>query len=97
MIGSEKRFEKASDDLLSMQMEIASAMERLSETPFVVAATQTYDRVTGEQLGALCVYTHEGFDWTSEDLYNFKHYGLVDYSSEYAKAAFEHFLGLISK
>ena len=96
MIGSEKRFEKASDDLLSMQMEIASAMERLSETPFVVAATQTYDRVTGEQLGALCVYTHEGFDWTSEDLYNFKHYGLVDYSSEYAKAAFEHFLKLVS-
>ena len=97
MIGSEKRFEKASDALLSKQTEIASAMERLSETPFVVAATQTYDRVTGEQLGALCVYTHEGFDWTSEDLYNFKHYGLVDYSSEYAKAAFEHFLGLISK
>ena len=97
MVGSEKRFEKASDDLLSMQTEIASAMEPFSETPFVVAATQTYDRVTGEQLGALCVYTHEGFDWTSEDLYNFKHYGLVDYSSEYAKAAFEHFLGLISK
>lgn len=97
MIGSEKRFEKASDDLLSMQTETVSAMEPFSETPFVVAATQTYDRVTGEQLGALCVYTHEGFDWTSEDLYNFKHYGLVDYSSEYAKAAFEHFLGLISK
>lgn len=97
MIGSEKRFEKASDDLLSMQTEIVSAMEPFSETPFVVAATQTYDRVTGEQLGALCVYTHEGFDWTSEDLYNFKHYGLVDYGSEYAKAAFEHFLGLISK
>lgn len=97
MVGSEKRFEKASDDLLSMQTEIVSAMEPFSETPFVVAATQTYDRVTGEQLGALCVYAHEGFDWTSEDLYNFKHYGLVDYSSEYAKAAFEHFLGLISK
>ena len=97
MIGREKRFEKASDDLLSMQTEIVSAMEPFSETPFVVAATQTYDRVTGEQLGALCVYTHEGFDWTSEDLYNFKYYGLVDYSSEYAKAAFEHFLGLISK
>lgn len=97
MIGREKRFEKASDDLLSMQTEIVSAMEPFSETPFMVAATQTYDRVTGEQLGALCVYTHEGFDWTSEDLYNFKHYGLVDYSSEYAKAAFEHFLGLISK
>ena len=97
MIGREKRFEKASDDLLSMQTEIVSAMEPFSETPFVVAATQTYDRVTGEQLGALCVYTHEGFDWTSEDLYNFKHYGLVDYSSKYAKAAFEHFLGLISK
>lgn len=97
MIGSEKRFEKASDDLLSMQTEIVSAMEPFSETPFVVAATQTYDRVTGEQLGALCAYIHDGFGWTSEDLCNFKHYGLVDYGSEYAKAAFEHFLGLISK
>ena len=41
MIGSEKRFEKASDALLSMQTEIASAMERLSETPYAVASTQT--------------------------------------------------------
>ena len=96
MIGREKRFEKASDDLLSMQMEIASAMERLSETPYAVASTQTYDMVTGERLGALCAYIHDGFGWTSEDLYNFKHYGLVDYGSEYAKAAFEHFLKLVS-
>lgn len=97
MIDDGKRFKKAGDAILSMRAEIVSAMEPFSETPFAVAATQTYDRVTGERLGALCVYTHEGFDWTSEDLYNFKHYGLVDYSSEYAKAAFEHFLGLISK
>lgn len=96
MIEDGKRFEKAGDAILSKQEEIVSAMEPFSETPFVVAATQTYDRVTGEQLGALCVYTHEGFDWTSEDLYNFKHYGLVDCSSEYAKAAFEHFLELVS-
>jgi hypothetical protein len=92
-----KKFEKASDALLFMRAEIASAMEPFSETPFVVAATQTYDRVTGEQLGAMCVYTRGGFDWTSEDLYNFKRYGLVDYSSECAKAAFEHFLELVSK
>lgn len=94
MIDDGKRFEKAGDALLSKQAEIVSAMEPFSETPFVVAATQTYDRVTGERLGALCVYTHEGFDWTSEDLYNFKHYGLVDCSSKYAKAAFDHFLEL---
>lgn len=94
MIDDGKRFEKAGDALLSRQAEIVSAMEPFSETPFVVAATQTYDRVTGERLGALCVYTHEGFDWTSEDLYNFKHYGLVDCSSKYAKAALEHFLEL---
>ena len=48
MIGSEKRFEKASDALLSMQTEIASAMERPSETPYAVASTQTYDMVTGD-------------------------------------------------
>lgn len=94
MIDDGKRFEKAGDALLSKRAEIVSAMEPFSETPFVVAATQTYDRVTGERLGALCAYTHEGFDWTSEDLYNFKHYGLVDYSSEYAKVAFGHFLEL---
>lgn len=94
MIDDAKRFEKAGDALLSRQAEIVSAMEPFSETPFVVAATQTYDRVTGERLGALCVYTHEGFDWTSEDLYNFKYYGLVAYSGEYAKASFEHFLEL---
>lgn len=94
MIDDGKRFEKAGDALLSKQAEIVSAMEPFSETPFVVAATQTYDRVTGERLGALCVYTHEGFDWTSEDLHNFKHYGLVDCSSKYAKAALEHFLEL---
>lgn len=96
MIEDGKRFEKAGDALLSKQAEIVSVMEPFSETPFVVAATQTYDRVTGEQLGALCVFTHDGFDWTSEDFYNFKHYGLVDCNSEYAKAAFEHFLELVS-
>ena len=94
MIDDGKRFEKAGDALLSKQAEIVSAMEPFSETPFVVAATQTSDRVTGERLGAQCVYTHEGFDWTSEDLHNFKHYGLVDCSSKYAKAALEHFLEL---
>lgn len=94
MIDDGKRFEKAGDALLSKQAEIVSAMEPFSETPFVVAATQTYDRVTGERLGALCAYIHDGYGWTSEDLYNFKHYGLVDYNSEYAKAALEHFLEL---
>lgn len=94
MIDDGKRFEKAGDALLSKQAEIVSAMEPFSETPYAVASAQTYDRVTGERLGALCAYTHDGYGWTSEDLYNFKHYGLVDYSSEYAKGAFEHFLEL---
>ena len=86
MIDDGKIFEKASDALLSMQTEIASAMERLSETPYAVASTQTYDMVTGEQLGALCAYTHDGFGWTSEDLYNFKHYGLVDWQQRIRKS-----------
>lgn len=94
MIDDGKRFEKAGDALLSKQAEIVSAMEPFSETPYAVASTQTYDRVTGERLGALCAYTHDGYGWTSEDLYNFKHYGLVDCSSKYAKAALEHFLEL---
>lgn len=94
MIDDGKRFEKACDALLSKQAEIVSAMEPFSETPYAVASTQTYDRVTGERLGALCAYIHDGYGWTSEDLYNFKHYGLVDRSSEYAKGAFEHFLEL---
>ena len=94
MIDDGKRFEKAGDALLSKQAEIVSAMEPFSETPYAVASTQTYDRVTGERLGALRAYIHDGYGWTSEDLYNFKHYGLVDRSSEYAKAAFEHFLKL---
>lgn len=96
MIDDGKRFEKADDAILSKQTKIVSAMEPFSETPYAVASTQTYDRVTGEQLGALCAYIHDGYGWTSEDLYNFKHYGLVDYSSKYAKAAFEHFLELAS-
>ena len=94
MIDDGKRFEKAGDALLSKQAEIVSAMESFSETPYAVASTQTYDRVTGERLGALCAYIHDGYGWTSEDLYNFKHYGLVDCSSKYAKAALEHFFEL---
>ena len=94
MIDDGKRFEKAGDALLSKQAEIVSAMEPFSETLYAVASTQTYDRVTGERLGALCAYIHDGYGWTSEDLYNFKHYGLVDCSSKYAKAALEHFFEL---
>ena len=97
MIANEPRYEKASDEMLAKQGKIVSLMERYIDSPYAVAATQAVDAVTGDPIDAMGVYEIGGFCWSTEDFFNFKRHGFVNYGSERAKAAFEHFLELVSK
>ena len=47
-------------------------MERYINCPEAVAAMRAGEAVTGEPIDAMGVYRHDGFCWSTEDLYNFK-------------------------
>ena len=96
MIPGKSKYEKASNEILAKQNEIVSMMERYINCPEAVAAMRAVDAVTGEPIDAMGVYRHDGFCWSTEDFYNFKRYGLVDYGSERSIAVFQHFLEIAS-
>lgn len=96
MIPGKSKYEKASNEILAKQNEIVSMMERYINRPEAVAAMRAVDAVTGEPIDAMGVYRHDGFYWSTEDFYNFKRYGLVDYGSECSIAVFQHFLEIVS-
>ena len=96
MILIKSKYEKASSEILAKQNEIVSLMEPYINHPEEVAAMKAVDAVAGEPIDAMGVYRHDGFCWSTEDFYNFKRYGLVNYGSERAIAVFQHFLELVS-
>ena len=96
MVLIKSKYEKASNEMLAKQSEIVSLMEPYINRPEAVAAMKAVDAVTGEPIDAMGVYRHDGFCWSTEDFYNFKRYGLVNYGSERSIAVFQHVLELVS-
>lgn len=82
--------------MLAKQNEIVSLMEPYINCLEAIAAMKAVDAVTGEPIDAMGVYRHDGFYWSTEDFYNFKRYGLVNYGSERSISVFQHFLELAS-
>ena len=73
-----------------------SIAQELANISKKIAAMKAVDAVTGEPIDAMGVYRHDGLCWSTEDFYNFKRYGLVDYGSERSISVFQHFLELVS-
>lgn len=96
MIPGKSKYEKASNEMFAKQNEIVSLMEPYINHPEAIAAMKAVDAVTGEPIDAMGVYRHDGFCWSTEDFYNFKRYGLVNYGNERSISVFQHFLELVS-